>query len=147
MENFSTKIVENWQAFCLLFALWKMWKTFPQKLWKSDVHDISVRALWKTFSAMNHTPQFCTYSKNLSTFLAHLSTAWPVDLGKNPHPFIHRLWKMWISYPQKMWISPRVWTYGSVRVIDSLSDKITVKMITFLLLSLLLSFLHCEKIQ
>lgn len=36
VENFSTAFVEKWCGKGKMWkTLWKMWKSFPQKLWKS----------------------------------------------------------------------------------------------------------------
>lgn len=123
VENLSTIFVENCQAFCLLFALWKLWKTYPQKLWISDIHRcFTARSVDKYFCVEPCAPILHIFQK-----LIHIS-----------NPFIHRLTcqsgeKSAPIYPPSVEtvdkLSTKIvdksqgWTYRSVIVIDSLSYK------------------------
>jgi hypothetical protein len=53
--------VDNWQAANLAFFLWKMWKTFPQKMWKSGTYRSFTAKMWKSPPA----------KKTMTAYFAH----------------------------------------------------------------------------
>ena len=61
----------------LLLALWTMWKTYPQKMWKTQVTPFNVWIMWKTYPPI----------------------LWKTRISQLA------LWKVWKTYPQCLGIN------------------------------------------